>query len=120
MSTPVNGHGTPQPDPATDVARAVWTANMDDGDLPWGELTEEERQHLTEWAQGYLAGHVAWLAENGFEIVPAGAVRRPKSEPEAMGMLQAAKDFFDGQKRKGKLMGQVPSAKKLILPPGVH
>ena len=121
VTAPINGKPTPAKplDPRTDVARAVWEAQSIDGDPAFSELTEDQREDLAAYAEAHIAAHAQWLDQHGFRIIAPGAVPRPTSEPEALAMVQAAKAFFDAQKRRGKLMaGAVP--KKLILPPGVH
>jgi hypothetical protein len=104
------------PDPAADIARAVYRAGMEDGDVPFDDLDEDERGGLIDWAQAHIAAHIAWLQQQGFRLLPPGATLRPKSEAEALAMLQASKDWFDAKKRKPGLVGSV--APKLILPPG--
>lgn len=106
--------------PAPDVAREVYTEGMEDGDAAWGELADHERQSLIEFAEEYIGRHVAWLAAQGFRLLPPGMTLNPATEAEAMAMLQACKAFFDAQKRKGKLMASGPAPRKLILPPGAH
>lgn len=118
--TPVNGHGPPPPEPLSiAIARAVWTANMGEGDAPWDQLTPDEQEYLGAHAEGYIAAHMALLQANGFRILPPGAFPRPKSDEEAAAMLLAVKAYREAKKRKGGLVGSV-APKKLILPPGMH
>jgi len=119
VTAPLNGThlgSAPPEEPRVSVARAVYEANAEDGDAPWPELDDEERQSLTDWAEAYLSAHIGWLETHGFRLLPPGAVPRPQSEAEAMAMLKASKGWFDAQKRKPGLVGAV--APKLILPPG--
>jgi len=121
--TAINGKsassGAP-PDPRRPVAEAVYTAMMDEGDPPFAEVEPEDLADILKLTENYLNAHLNFLSANGFRILPPGAVPKPTSEPEAMAMLQAAKAFFDGQKRKGKLMAGAVGKPKLILPPGMH
>lgn len=124
--TPINGTPAPAndapapPDPRHLVAEAVYTAMMDEGDPPFSDLDAEDAADMLVVTENYLTAHLNFLTANGFRIVPAGAVPRPQSEPEAMAMLQAAKGWFDAAKRKGKLLAGATAKPKLILPPGVH
>jgi hypothetical protein len=118
-SAPLNGHGSP-PDPNSAVARTVYEANLADGDQAWCALTDDERGMLADYAGEYVMAHIAWLTATGHRLVRPGAILKPTSEPEAMAMVKAAKDFLDGMMRKGQLMGAPMAGKKLILPPGVH
>lgn len=119
MTAPLNGHTPPAPDPVADVAQAVTAAlRAEAPDSPaWADLTDEDQAAELYLAQHYLAAHSAWLKANGFRIVPPGSVLRPATEQEAMMMVQGAKAFLDGQKRKGKLMDGAVS-RKVIVPKG--
>lgn len=120
--TPINGTnlgaGASQ-DPAEAVAEMVYMQSFEEGDEAWADLAEDDRENLVELARLHVAAHLTWITAQGIRMVPPGAMLRPKSEAEAMAMLQASKDFFDGQKRKGKLMGEGPAKRKLIIP-GAH
>lgn len=116
----LNGtHINAPPDPRTHIAEAVYNAMADEGDPPFSELEGEDLADLLTITENYLTAHLNFLSANGFRVVPPGATPVPKTEAEAMGMVQAAKAFFDSQKRRGKLMagGVKP---KLILPRGAH
>lgn len=108
----------PAPDPAAVVAECVYRANLMEGDGSWEDLTAEEREALTDCARDHIAAHIAWLGSVGFRVLPLNAVPKPQSEAEAFAMLQAAKAWFDGNKRKAKLLGSAP--KKLIVPGRAH
>lgn len=119
--------GTTTPDPAgvhvadvtAEIAHSVYDALLEDGDSPWAELTDDERSMLEMNASLYIMAHITAMGMRGLRLIPAGAVPRPHSEQEALAMIQAAKDWFDAQKRKGKLMTGATGGKKLILP-GMH
>lgn len=122
MKPPVNGTPvgpSPTEDPAREIAEAVYQLSFEEGDEAWGDLADDDRDNLTELARYYIAAHLTWMTAQGIRTVPPGATLRPKTEAEAMAMLQAAKDWFDAQKRKGKLIGEGPAKRKLILP-GMH
>lgn len=110
-------NGASPPDPKTDVARRVWEAQAEPGDPAWDDIEPDEQAMLSDMAEAHIVAHAQWLSDHGFRILSADAVARPQSEPEALAMVQAAKDFFDAQNRKRKLAG---GTKKLILPPGTH
>lgn len=105
-------------DPSEDVASAVLEAMRDDGDPTWDELTQADRDSELYLAQHYIIAHVQWLGERGFQILPPGAIPSPKSDDEAMAMVRIAKAYFDGQKRRGKLVSGTSPKPGLILPPG--
>lgn len=114
MST-VNGHA-PETPPLV-VARAVYNSDIEDGDLPFDDLSAEEREALVAYADEHIRAFTEHLAAAGFKLLPPGAAPIPKSDEEAAGMLVAVKAYRDGKKRKGGLLLQ---DKKLIMPPGVH
>lgn len=118
MTAPLNGTpaAAPRLDPKGDIAQAVYLLNWEPGDTPWEGLEDDLRADLVTYAEQHVSEHVKWLAARGFRIVAPNAVLRPQSEQEALAMVQAAKDFFDAQRRKGKLMA---APKKLIIP-GAH
>lgn len=122
MIAPINGHA-PEPEAPElaplAVARAVYTAGIQDGDAAFDDLDAEDREALISYADEHIQAHMAHLAASGFRLVPPGATTRPQSKDEAMAMLQASKDFFDAQKRKPGLVGSV-APRKLILPKGAH
>lgn len=107
------------PDPAEDIAKVVQEALRDGSDDPaWPDLTDEQRQDEVYLAQHYLLAHINWLGQRGFKVIPPGAVPVPKTDDEAMALVQTAKAYFDGKKRKGQLVNTV-APRKLILP-GAH
>lgn len=110
----------PPPPPHEVIARLVYERAMEDGDIPWPDLPPEDREHLAEYARDILHAHIELLTVQGFKLVPPGAAPIPKTQEEAMAMIQAAKGFFDAQKRKGKLMNAAAPEPKLILPKGFH
>ena len=120
MTAPLNGHKVPEPaeplDPRPVVAGAMHAALADEGET-FDSLADDERQDFLDLAEHAVASHTAWLLSQGFKIVPPGATPIPKTQEEAMGMVQAAKAFFDAQKRRGKLMDGAVS-RKVILPKG--
>jgi hypothetical protein len=120
MST-INGHGAKPPpeEPAAEIARWVYEANLEEGDAAWADLSDPNREALTDYARVYIGAHVQWLSQTGYRIISPDAVERPTSQEQALAMVQVAKEFFDAQKRKGKLVGAVAPT-KLILPKGVH
>jgi hypothetical protein len=96
-----------QPTLATDdetppmaVARAVYAADMEVGDILFDDLADDERSALISYADDYLTVYTAWLKNHGFRLIPPGAIVRPTCDEEANAMLH--------------------SVKKLILPPGTH
>lgn len=101
--------------PKDDIARGLYAALAQDGDTAWDELAAAERESLADYAELALALHVEWLASRGFKIIPPGATPIPKSEAEALAMVQAAKGFFDAHKRKGKLVSTAATP-RLIVP----
>lgn len=108
---------SPEPvPPHYTVAERVYDRCMEEGDTPWAELPADQQEAVVEYAAMILSAHVELLMEQGFKIVPPGAAPIPKSQDEALAMVQAAKAFFDGQRRKGKLM--VEAQPTLIVPPG--
>lgn len=116
--TALNGQvlGSPPepPNPKLDVARAVFSTLADEGET-WDALTEDDQAEFLNIADHYLSAHSAWLISHGFRVIPPGAAMRPKTEAEAMGMLQAAKDFLTAAKRKPGLLTTGP---RLIVPKG--
>lgn len=114
--TALNGQtvGAPPdpPNPKLDVARAVFATLADDGET-WDDLSEGEQAEFLNIADHYLSAHSAWLISHGFRVIPPGAAMRPKTEAEAMGMLQAAKEFLTAAKRKPGLLTTGP---RLIVP----
>jgi hypothetical protein len=111
--TAINGHGAP--DPARDVAQFVYAAGFEDGDTPWAELSEDERDALIGFAHDHLQAHLRWLVASGFKVIPPGHVPNPTSDDEAMAMVKVAKHYFDAKKRKGHLVASGPRP-KLIVP----
>ena len=105
-------NGSPPEELKVTVAREVWTANLQSDDLDFEELEPSEQELLADHAEAHISAHLRWLEERGFRLLPPNATIRPTTEPEAMAMLQACKAFFDGQRRKGGLMGTAP--RKLI------
>lgn len=117
-AAPINGHGAPaEIDPAREVARGLHASQIEDGDTPFDEMDEETQSELTEYCRIAIALHVQWLVDRGFRIVPPNATPIPKTQEEALAMVQAAKGFFDAQKRKGSLMSGAVG-RKVILPKG--
>lgn len=120
MTVPINGHA-PEPEasetPPLAIARAVYTEGLQDGDTPFDDLDPEDREALIAYADEHIQAHMAHLAASGFRLLPPSATLRPKTEAEALAMIQASKDWFDAKKRKPGLVGSV-APKKLILPPG--
>lgn len=123
--TAINGHVL-SPDEihvaeiSTEVAEAVYSAMLDEGDEPWPDLTDEERELLAKHAELHIAAHIIAMQSRGMRMLPPGSIPKPASEPEAMAMVKAAKAFFDGQKRKPGLLAGTVRKPKLILPPGMH
>lgn len=119
--TALNGHpaleAPPALNPAGEVARAVYDALWEDGDETFEQLSESDRTDLVYLAEHYIAAHLAFLGAHGWKVIPPGSVPVPKSEPEAMAMVRAAKAFLDAHKRKGSLLA---TPKKLILPGRVN
>lgn len=116
----LNGHDpgpTPPPEPAPLVARWVYDANLDEGDLSFDGLPEEDRALLINFARDYIGSHVRFCTENGIRLVGPGMVLRPKSDEEAAMMTEAVRLYSEAKGRKGKLL---TGERKLILPPGVH
>lgn len=115
--TAINGHQptAPPPDPAPEVARAVWTAGMELADSPFDDLDADAQEGLIEYARSYIGCHIAWMAAQGLRILPPGAAVIPRTDDEAAAMLLAVKSYREAKKRKGGLLVQ---DKKLILPPG--
>jgi len=123
MPDGINGHATsamPIPsDPARDVAQNRYAADFADGDTPWADLSDDEREALTSLASDYLEAHLRWLVASGFKVVPPGSIANPANDDEAMAMVKAAKAYFDGKKRKGRLVSSGPRP-KLIVPGRPH
>lgn len=117
MTAALNGQHVPSPppDPAPEVARAVWTAGMEADDAPFDDLTPDDQTQLTDYARAYITAHIAWMQVQGLRILPPGSAVVPKSDDEAAAMLLAVKSYRESKKRKGGLLLQ---DKKLILPPG--
>lgn len=120
--TAINGHSpqpiTELPEPAPAIARAIYEAGAEEGDVPWDGLAEEEREALTNYARDHIGAHMHLLAERGFRILPPGAVLRPKTDDEAAAMAEGVRLYHEAKKRKPGLVGSV--APKLILPRDVH
>lgn len=118
--TPINGKRLPvaptPSDPRLAVAEAVYTLMMDEGDPPFSDIDPEDLADILVITENYITAHVAWLTQQGFRLFPPGVTPIPTSAEEALAMVQAAKRFSDGQRRKSKLIGGAP--KKLILPNG--
>lgn len=115
--TPLNGHNPAElPEPAPIVAQRFYEAEAAEGDTTWDDLSEGDRDNLVEYVRGVIGQHMLLLAEQGFRILPPGAVLRPKNDQEAGAMREALRLYAEAQKRKGGLVGAV--APKLILPKG--
>lgn len=113
-----NGAHVPEDPPHLVVARRVYETCFEDGDKPWDELEAEQAEDITDYVRMIIVEHIRFLVERGFKVVPPGAAPIPQTQDEAMAMLQAAKGFFDGQKRQGKLMATA-ARPKFLVPPGV-
>jgi hypothetical protein len=121
-AAPLNGHNLsadPLPEPAPIIAQRFYEAEAADGDTPYADLPEHEREQLTDYVRGVLNQHMRLLSEQGFRILPPGAVLRPKNDQEAGAMQEALRIYAEAKARKGGLIGSV-APKKLILPPGSH
>jgi hypothetical protein len=122
MTAALNGHSvtaTPEPEPAYVVARGLYESQFSDGDTPWTDLPAADVEDMVAYCRIAIGLHLEFLDRKGFRVVPPATLLKPTTEEEAMGMVRLAKNFLDGLKRKGKLMGGVTPG-KLILPPGVH
>lgn len=104
------------------VARAVFEGiNADDPNaVEWDALSAEERDSERLLAEAYIAAHTGALAMAGARILPPNAVLKPTTQREALGMVKAAKDFMDADRRKGKLLDTAAAPSKLILPGRVN
>jgi hypothetical protein len=120
LTADLNGKRTlpPTSDPREDIAQAVQEALREDDEPTWEELTEEDREDEVYLADAYITAHAGWLAQHGWRVIPPGSIPKPSNDAEAMAMVNAAKAFFDAQKRRGKLVGSVAQPTSLILPKG--
>lgn len=119
MTTPLNGHSlaaAPVPDLGVVIAQRFYEAQAEDGDVAWADLSEHDRADMIDYVRAVIGQHMHWLNENGFRLLPPGAVLRPKNDNEAGAMQEALRLYGEAKKRKGGLIGSV--APKLILPPG--
>lgn len=106
---------TGAPTPIRAVSEAVYDALCAADQGPFANLSPEDQAQEDLLAEAYVSAHLGWLAQQGVRIVPPDAILKPTSEAEALAMVKAAKDFLDGQRRKGKLLGAA-SPSKLIMP----
>jgi len=91
--------------------------NPDDPEAEdFDDLGDVERNSELWLAEQYITAHVGWLTVQGFRLYPPGVTPIPKSEEEALAMVQAAQRFLDSRKRKSGLVGM--KKPKLIVPPG--
>lgn len=112
----INGHAPEPPvlpEPKCAVARWVYEAGIEDGDLAWDELPDDDREALENYALDYLSAHMSWLAKHGFKIIPPGSVLRPKSDEEAAMMTEAVRLYRAAKSRKSGLLA---GERKLIIP----
>jgi len=121
MTGPINGHNPAlPPDPREPVARHVMAAvrEQDPDAEEFDALSEDDRAAELDMAAFYISAHLDFIARNGLRLLPVNAVPVPRSEEEALAMVQAAQTFLDARKRKKRLIA--PKKPRLILPKGVH
>jgi hypothetical protein len=98
----------------TEVALAMFAAE----DTPeasaavWEAYSADEQAGMLDMARTAIRAFSQGIARHGLKLLPPNAMPRPTTAQEAGLMMGAAKQFFEGQQRKTKLVG-TPG---LILP----
>lgn len=81
-------------------------------------LDAETREQIDDISRAAIQTFTAAIKRMGVRLLPPGAVAVPKSEQEAAAMAGMAREFFEAQTRKPKLVGCVSPG--LVLPKGIN